>query len=157
MGHEHAIAAFWQGYIAQLPEAHPHRHATYKVWSFGDSPALADELLHLVLEGVKTATAASLWEYEAENEAIPEAGGVSIVLDGRGMPACILETVEVFVRPFDEIPAEFAYEEGEYERTLESWRREHQKYWTRALAAIGREFSPDMPVVAERFRLIFPR
>lgn len=157
MGHEHAIAAFWQGYIAQLPEAHPHRHATYKVWSFGDSPALADELLHLVLEGVKTATAASLWEYEAENEAIPEVGGVSVVLDGRGMPACILETVDVFVRPFDEIPAEFAYEEGEYERTLESWRREHQKYWTRALAAIGREFSPDMPVVAERFRLIFPR
>jgi uncharacterized protein YhfF len=157
MSQKQAVAAFWETYLSQLPEAHPHHHAAYKVWSFGDSPALADELLQLVLDGVKTATAASLWEYEAENEPIPEVGGVSIVLDGRGMPACILETVEVFVRPFDAIPAEFAYDEGEYERTLESWRREHQKYWTRALAAIGHAFSPDMPVVAERFRLIFPR
>jgi uncharacterized protein YhfF len=156
MSQQHAVTAFWQAYLTRLPEAHPHHHAGYKVWSFGDSPALADELLRLVLDGVKTATAGSLWEHEAENEAIPEVGGLSIVLDGRGMPACILETVEVFIRPFNEIPAEFAYDEGEDERTLESWRREHQKYWTRALAVIGRTFSPDMPVVAERFKLIFP-
>jgi uncharacterized protein YhfF len=82
---------------------------------------------------------------------------LSIVLDGSGMPACILETTEVFVMPFKDVPADFAYDEGEYERTLESWRREHMKYWKRALAVIGREFSPDMLVVGERFKLIFPR
>lgn len=40
-----------------------------------------------VRDGVKTATASALWDYEAEGESLPEEGEFSIVLDGRGHPA----------------------------------------------------------------------
>jgi hypothetical protein len=40
---------------------------------------------------------------------------------------------------FTEATAEFAYSEGEDDRTLDSWRREHRKYYTRVLAARGGE------------------
>jgi uncharacterized protein YhfF len=43
---------------------------------------------------------------------LPEAGLKTIVLDGSGDPLCIVETTEVQVRPYDEVDARFAYEEG---------------------------------------------
>jgi hypothetical protein len=43
---------------------------------------------------------------------LPEAGLKTIVLDGSGDPLCIVETTEVEVRPYDEVDARFAYEEG---------------------------------------------
>ena len=39
-------------------------------WAFGDNPALADELLALVLAGKKTATCGALWQYEDEGWAM---------------------------------------------------------------------------------------
>ena len=43
-------------------------------WSFGATPEQADELLDLVLDGTKTATASALWDYDADDEPLPEAG-----------------------------------------------------------------------------------
>ena len=40
-------------------------------WAFGATPEQADELLALLLSGIKTATAGALWDYEAEGEALP--------------------------------------------------------------------------------------
>lgn len=151
----HAVETFWQTYLQTLPADHPHRNITYTAWQFGDHKQLADELLALVLAGTKTATAAAVWEFEAQDEAIPRPGDLSIVLDGDGRPACIIETTAITVQPFNDVPADFAYDEGEDDRTLESWRREHIKYWNRALPRIGRSFRTDMPVVCERFRVIY--
>ena len=44
---------------------------------------------------------------------MPETGLKTIVLDGNGDPRCIVETTEVEVRPYGEVDARFAYEEGE--------------------------------------------
>ncbi len=127
-----------------------------EAWAFGDSPELADELLALVLDGTKTATASALWEYEDEGEPIPEVGSLSIVLDGAGEPRALLRTTAVEVVPFDRVTAEHAHAEGEDDRSLESWRREHEKFWRRDLSG-DREFAPDMPVVCERFEVLYPK
>jgi uncharacterized protein YhfF len=59
---------------------------------------------------------------------------------------------------FTEATAEFAYSEGEDDRTLDSWRREHRKYYTRVLAARGGEkFNEASLVVAESFDLLHPK
>ena len=58
------IQQFWADYRATLDDKHPHHQAIYSAWAFGDSPALADELLALVLDGKKTATASAIWSYE---------------------------------------------------------------------------------------------
>jgi uncharacterized protein YhfF len=57
---------------------------------------------------------------------------------------------------FTEVTAEFAYSEGEDDRTLDSWRREHRKYYTRVLATRGERFDEASLVVTESFELLHP-
>ncbi len=126
-----------------------------QAWSFGDSPALADELLGLVIDGTKTATAELVAEFERVGEPLPAKGDLSIVLDGAREPRLLIRTTRVDVVPFEEVTAEHAYLEGEDDRTLESWREGHERYWRRQLAAVGAEFDPTMPVVCERFKVLY--
>lgn len=126
-------------------------------WSFGDSPALADQLLGLVLDGVKTGTSTALAELTHADEPLPVKGDLSIVLDGAGRPGALIRTTRVETVPFDAVDAEFAAAEGEDDRSLASWRVEHETYWRRVLGPLGEEFAADMPVVTERFELLYPR
>lgn len=79
---------------------------------------------------------------------------MNIILDGRGRPRALIETTEVEIVPFGEVTAAHAYAEGEGDRTLEHWRRSHEQYW-RMYSESPRGFEPDMPVVCERFRLLW--
>jgi len=146
---------FWQAWLATLPADAPARRASYMVEPFGDNPALADELVELVLAGTKTATCSALWDWEAEGNPLPEPGLLWVVLDGRGEPRCIVETVEVTRRRYDEVDADFAAAEGEGDRSLAYWREAHRRFFTRTLPAIGKEFATDMPLVCERFRVVY--
>ena len=149
------IAAFWRDFLATGPE-NITADTTYVAEPFGDNPRLADELGALIVQGVKTATCSALWEWEAEGAAVPQVGLVTMVLDGRGEPLCIIETTEVTIRAFNEVDAQFAYAEGEDDRSLAAWRREHWRYFSRVLPEIGRAPADDMPLVCERFRVLFP-
>jgi uncharacterized protein YhfF len=114
-------------------------------FTFGDGPELADELLALVLAGKKTATC---WD-AAEGLKGAEVGKPMVVKDSVGASRAVLETVELTQRRFDEVDAAFAHDEGEDDRTLESWRAAHQRYFTR-----NGGFAPDMLLNCERFRLV---
>ncbi len=150
-----AIRAFRQAYLDTLPPDDPARAEPIPADDFGDSPELADELLALVLTGQKTATCSSLWEWEAEGETPPTVDSKAIFLDGAGAPRCVAETVEVRVLPMDQVDAAFARDEGEGDLTLDYWRAAHASYFTRTLPRIGRAFAPDMPLVCERFRVVY--
>jgi uncharacterized protein YhfF len=121
-------------------------------WAFGASPEEADELLRLVLDGTKTATASALWDYQAEGEALPEVGSLSILLDGSGHPRALINTTAVTVVPFDEVGEEHARLEGEGDRSLASWRDAHERFFGQVSS---RGFEPDMPVVLERFEVVY--
>lgn len=125
-------------------------------WAFGDSPDLADQLLALTLRGDKTAMASALWEFEVDDEPLPEPGDLSIVLDGSGAPRALIRTIEVTVVAFDEVSAEHASLEGEGDRSLAFWRTEHERCWRGALAHTPYEFDLTMLVVCERFELLHP-
>jgi len=126
-------------------------------WSFGDNPELADELLELVLAGKKTGTATLVIELEREGDKMPEVGDYNIILDGRGRPAAIIQTTSVEIKPFNEVKEVYAYSEGEDDRTLESWEREHWKYWTRKGQKLGFTMKEDLLVICENFELVYPR
>jgi uncharacterized protein YhfF len=99
-----------------------------------------------------------LWAFEAEGSSIPTVGLLTIVLGGNKEPLCIIETTEVEIRPFNEVDAQFAYEEGEDDRTLESWRREHWIFYARVLPRdYGLQSAEDMPLICERFQVVYPR
>ncbi len=144
-----AVAVFWSVAVEAL--GLPPTTRAPEAWAFGDSPKMADELLAPVLAGIKTASAGARWEYESLNEAFPVPGQLSIVLDGAGAPACVVETTHVEHRSFSAVDEAHAYDEGEGDRTLASWREEHENFFTRFLPTIGRAFDPDMPLVLERF------
>ena len=146
------IETYWEAFLADHPE---HRGKPYIAEPFGDNPALADELGNLVLSGRKSATCSAMWNYEAEGEPFPQVGTLWLVLSGRNEPMCVVETIEVTFRAYNEVDADFARAEGEDDLTLESWRAGHKRFFTRTLATIGKEFSEDMPLVCERFRVIY--
>jgi uncharacterized protein YhfF len=122
----------------------PERYQGLRSFAFGDGPELADELLDLVLKGVKTATCST---EDEPNTSMP--GERWIVLDGRGEPRCLIESTEVSYRRYVEVDAAFAYEEGEGDRSLTYWRAAHRRYFGRQ-----GKFSEDMMLMCERFRLV---
>jgi uncharacterized protein YhfF len=148
-----AVRAFWQAFR----QAHPEIEAEtpFEAWFFGDSRELADKLAELVVMGKKTATASLLWEYEAEGEALPQVGGYSVVIRFDGEPQCVIQTSEVRILPYDEVGADFAADEGEGDLSLGYWREAHWQFFSRVCAKIGRQPQVKMPVVCERFRLIY--
>ena len=146
---EPELELFWadiRSRIPDLPSPMP------EAWAFGATPEHADELLALVLDGTKTGTASALWDIEADDESVPEVGELSIILDGRGRPRALIETTAIDIVPFSGVTAEHAHSEGEGDRTLAAWREIHERFWQEH----GRRgFSFEMPVVCERFRLVF--
>ncbi len=122
----------------------PAQYQGLRSFAFGDGPQLADELLDLVIRGVKTATCST---EDEPNTSRP--GEQWIVLDGSGTPRCVIETTEVTYRRFGEVGADFASEEGEGDRSLDYWRQAHRNYFGR----LGK-FREDMMLMCERFRLV---
>jgi uncharacterized protein YhfF len=124
------------------PGAVPEQYRGLRSFAFGDGPTLADELLDLVIKGIKTATCST-----EDQPSMP--GARWIVLDGRGEPRCVIETTEVTYRRFGEVDAAFAYDEGEGDRSLDYWRDAHRNYFGRQ-----GKFREDMMLMCERFRLV---
>ena len=122
----------------------PEKYRSLRSFAFGDGPELADELLDLVIKGVKTATCST---EDEPNTSTP--GERWIVLDGRGQGRCVIETTEVTYRRFGDVDAAFAHEEGEGDRSLAYWRSAHRNYFGRQ-----DKFSEDMMLMCERFRLV---
>ena len=122
----------------------PEQYRGLRSFAFGDGPALVDELLDLVMKGVKTATCST---EDEPNTSTPSERW--IVLDGRGEPRCVIETTEVTYRRFGEVDAAFAFEEGEGDRSLDYWRSAHRTYFGRQ-----GKFREDMTLMCERFRLV---
>ena len=149
------IDKYWADFLATLPSDSPYHGRPYVAEGFGDNPKLADELGALILSGIKTGTCSAGWEWEAEGNPIPQVGLISITLNGRGEPICILETTEITLRRFNEVDADFARSEGEGDLSLEYWRQAHTNFFSRILPKFGKEFSEDMPLVCERFKVIY--
>jgi len=157
-----AIHAFWEvasrhARLACLPGYFPPtalESLPPVAWSFGVTRDQADRLLALVLAGTKTATSSSAWDYQVTGEPLPTVGTLSILLDGLERPRALVVTAAVEVVPFGEVSAEHAYLEGEGDRTLEHWREVHRRFFAEH-AEHARGFDPTMPVVLERFEVLY--
>lgn len=152
------VARLWADFAASgLPYSdEAAAGAAYTSWHFGTGGDMADELLELVLAGTKRATAGALWSYEHEGEPTPEVGDFSIVTDGSGLARCVIRTTGVAIVPFDQVDQDFAATEGEGDGSLDYWRDGHWHYFTMELDAIGLQATEDMPVVCERFEVVYP-
>jgi uncharacterized protein YhfF len=149
------IEAFWRAYLASRGDLPPPPLDPDPIWQFGDLEA-AGRVGQLASAGIKTATSGLLWELEHEGEQPTRVGDCGIVADGAGIPICIIEVTEVEIKPFNAVDEQFAFDYGEYGRTLEQWRAASWEYFSEVCAEIGREPSETMPMVCQRFRRVYP-
>jgi len=148
-----SVADYWSEFVAATGVT----GEPLDVWAFGDTPALADKLAELVLTGPKRATAGLLADFEHDEEPLPVVGGHNVVHWGDGRPAMILATTDVRVGPLSSVDAQFAWDEGEGDRSLEWWLATHEAFFRRRCEDLGIAFDPDIAVVFERFDLVWPR
>lgn len=121
----------------------------FERFAFGDSSEMADELLALVLCGKKTATVSVVLESDQK----PNVGDLSLVLDGRGNPACVIKTVHLETVKFCDLTWDMVKLEGEDE-TFEQWKAGNIRYWTRDAARRGYTFTDQTPITFERFEVV---
>ncbi|WP_416828252.1 ASCH domain-containing protein [Ectobacillus polymachus] len=141
-----AAEAYWNEYWKDQEKP-----KSVSAWQFGSEP---DYLARLVIDGIKTATCSGYIFYEMENEPLPSVEDYSIILNSYDQPVAIIKTVEVTLTPMNEVPEEFAIAEGEGDRTYKYWWEAHETFFRDALSTIGREFSEDMLLVCERFKVV---
>jgi uncharacterized protein YhfF len=147
-----AAEAYWARFARERALA----DAPYIVASFGDSAAMADELLALVLSGGKRATASLVRDYQrAGSHPFPTVGEYIVWLDGSGHPRCITQTTSVEVKPLSHVDAQFAWDEGEGDRSRAWWLNAHRNYFARQAAREGFAMHDDIETVFERFDLIW--
>ncbi|WP_338472638.1 ASCH domain-containing protein [Niallia sp. XMNu-256] len=143
------VQQFWKDFcVANNKKGIKYRDA----FQFGAS---AEWLAELVVEGKKTATTTGFVFYELEKEAIPQVGEYYIVLDGHEEPVSVIQIQSVEVLPMNEVTEEFALAEGEGDYRF--WWNAHEEFFTELLKEYDREFSPNMLVVCERFRKVYPK
>lgn len=139
----------------------------------------------LVLAGRKTATSSALRDYEEDARQraeegsedhdagvdgdvggdvlvrtdvdlmLPESGMLNILLDGSGLPRALIRLTDVQVVRFADVTAEHAHREGEGDRSLNHWRREHRHFFERS-SAVGEPVDDDTMVVLESFEVLVP-
>lgn len=144
-----AVQAFWDDFVRATGV-----EATFTPWWFGsdDRPDQQTELGRLVAEGPKRATTSLLVHYERDGESLPEVGNHGVVVDGKGTPLCIVRTTRVDTVKFGDVDEEFAWVEGEGDRSLAYWRDAHIRFF----GAEGSVIRDDDLVVLERFEVVWP-
>ncbi|HEX6121433.1 MAG TPA: ASCH domain-containing protein [Dongiaceae bacterium] len=146
------IEAFWREAVAATPELD--LVSEFTIFSFGDSQDLCDHVLAETRAGRNRATASLRWAYESR---LPKVGAIAIATDWAGAPRAVLVTRRVDIVPYDEVDEDFALAEGYVADPLNEWREVHWAFFCRRCAELGRVASLDMPIVCERFELVYPR
>ncbi len=153
-------AAFWQAYLATVLDAEKAEERAkrfYETFQIGDSAESADDGARLIMEGAKTTTSALLWEYEVSGKAQPFVGALSLVENGRNEPVCIVETTWLAVIPLNGVvDTKFIVDYAEWGTTAESWQEHTWAYYAPYCRELGREPQRDMPMLCERFRVVYP-
>ncbi len=129
-------------------------NTSYEAWHFCDNEKDADELAKLVLEGVKTGTTSNNIYY-MQGERKPQVGDYSVVLNYKGEPKCVIKTMEVKTLKFSEVTDKMAYNEGEGDKSLQYWRNVHKQVFEKEMKSMNMQFSEDMLVVYETFKMVY--
>ena len=128
--------------------------APFDAFGFGgdDTPELRDELALLVRDGPKRATAGRLADYEEAGEVIPAAGDYWIVKNSSDEAVAVIRTTQVDIMPLGDVDEQFAWDEGEGDRTLAWWKQAHLRFF----ASAGTPADDETVLVLERFEKLWP-
>jgi len=149
------VDRYWEQFLASLPQGEG-RPSTYAgIAAFGLTWDDARDIAPLVLNGTKTASGTLVWSNQADGTPLPRSGEFRIVIAGTDEPVCVIETTEVRIIPYDEVPDEYALEGGEGDRSPADWRKIYWDYIVHECKRIGRKPNAKAPLAMERFRVVY--
>ena len=142
-------------YLNTLSSSQKAKYRSFSADQFCNDKVNTNLCAALVLKGQKTATCSMKYWYEEENEPMPVVGHLQVVLDWAKNPVCIIEIISVEESFFSEVTADFAFLEGEGDRSLEWWRKAHWDFFSQECKELSIELSEDMILVLEKFRAVY--
>ncbi len=143
---------FWNRFRQRCPQA---PEDAPQAFHFCDNQTDADECANLVVSGQKQATAASLAEMEINGYQISEPGDYWIVTNYDGRPRAVIQTRSVEVKALGDADDQFAWDEGEGDRSLAWWKKAHLAYFRRVLKGTDVPVDDSLAIAFERFDTLY--
>lgn len=106
---------------------------------------------------IKQATSESLWWFQTNNTRLPTVGDLAIVTYWDSQLKAIIKTTGVQIVKFKDVTADFAYTEGEGDRSLAYWEKVHWDHYTEEMRPYSKYPEPEMDIVYEYFETIWPK
>lgn len=150
-----SVKKMWQDFLVDQGQDPLNSLWTYTSWHFEVTKEAANKLARLVLKGKKRATASSMWVEIHDNGEIPKVGDYSIITDWEGKAQCIIQTTQLDIVPYKNVTEAFARCEGEGDLSLDYWKAVHEVYYKKECERINKDFTEEMPVLCERFQLVY--
>ena len=147
------ISIYWKEFQLQNPKYKNTNEP--QSFYFCDNKKDADDCAELVIKKIKQATSTSVWWFEKNKEEIPKIGDLAIVTDWNNEPKAIIITKKVEIVKFKNITPEYAFIEGEGNKTLEYWKNVHWMYYSNEMKKYNEKPNEEMKIVCEYFETIW--
>ncbi|MPW36590.1 ASCH domain-containing protein [Vibrio sp. B1Z05] len=142
-------------YLSSLSELEREKYSSFSSDYFCGDEENANVCAELIRTGVKTATCSLAAWYDSDEEPMPSVGHLQVVLNWQQHPVCIVEIDSVETCRYNEVTAEFAFAEGEGDRSLASWRETHWQFFSDECAELNITPKDDMLLVLGRFHVVY--
>jgi len=142
-------------YLESLTDSERDRYHSFSADYFCADEKNANLCAGLISIGQKTATCSLKYGYEYDDEPIPVIGHLMIVNNWDGAPICIVEITSVEQCKYSDVTAEFAFLEGEGDRSLEWWKKAHWSFFAKECEELNIEPCEDMMLVLEKFHVVY--
>ena len=145
------IDDYWNQAIASKPEL----AVDHQIRSIGIDEETTVLIIDFIKEGEKVGTFSLPWLMESENIPASHTGQPIILLSYDGKPEIVVQITDIEETTFGEIDYEVTKIDGPPVRDPEVWIPLHREYWNNILKPYGRSCTDDMPVIVERFKLVY--
>lgn len=122
---------------------------------FCDNKIDADECAELVAKGIKRATSPSVWWFKKHGQEFPKIGNLAIITNWQGSPMAIIRTTKVAIVTYNNITPDYAFIEGEGDKSLNHWKTVHWEYYKKEMAVFGEYPAENMEILCEYFECIW--
>lgn len=129
----------------------PERLPTRRI---GRTAELCERLTGYVLARQKTGVFSQPEDFPDGH--LPKAGDHAVLVNFSDEPRCLIRYEECEVMPFRDVGPEHTAVETAALRDLAAWRKFHRSYWEPVLAARGQAYTEDLPIVFQRFTVLYP-
>lgn len=147
------IEQYWKLFQKEYPEFS--KKDIPPSYFFCDNQKDADECAELVVQKIKQATSPSVWWFTKNQEEFPKVGDLAIITNWEGEPKAIIRTIQIAAVKLKDITPEYAYREGEGDRSLEYWMQVHLEYYSREMKEYSESPDEEMEILCEYFETIF--